>query len=326
MLAAQEALSPCHIYPEHDAGHVRRTLSAFWQVSPEHLIVSPGSTSLIYLISRTLLGPGTSAVASERSFLAYSSAVTLSGADMLLAPMKHDSIALDEVLKTLRPDTRVVFLANPNNPTGTAFGTAAWSAFLEAVPEHVLVVLDEAYAEYAQDIPSGIEEVRRGARVMILRSFSKAYGLAGLRIGYGIGPTSLVEILVRAAVPFAVSHPAQLAACHALTDTAFLERSIQCNQVGRQRLLEGLTALGLSPTPSQANFIYLELGRPAAPVAEALLKRGVRVRPLTVWGIPTALRITVGTPEAVEYVLKTLASLPKEMLLPLKNDQVQKHP
>jgi histidinol-phosphate aminotransferase len=308
--AAARVLARGHRYPDPTTGLLRARLAAEWSVSPDEVLVSPGTTALIDLVARTLVGRGRSAVVSECSFLAYAASVAASGGTLLLAPMRRHAIDLAAVHAAVRTDTRVVFLANPNNPTGTAFDRATFDAFLAELPPRVLVVLDEAYAEYAAalgfDLPDGVAAVRAGRPVLVLRTFSKVYGLAGLRVGYGIGPRAVVEDLRARAPLFGVSDPAEAAALAALDDADHVARVVGANAEGLRALSGGLRALGYAPPVSVANFVLVDVGRPADEVRDALLARGVRVRSLAGWGAPTAIRVTVGSPAEVARLLAAL--------------------
>ena len=307
--ATRDAITRSHRYPEHDAGRLRTRIGEQWGLSADHVIVTPGTTPLIDLVARVLLTRTTSAVISERSFLAYAVAIEAAGALPIEVPMRDDTIDLPAIAAASRPDTRLVYLANPNNPTGTAFGRAAFDSFLREVPRHVLVVLDEAYAEYTDGLPEGAAYVREGRRVLALRTFSKVHGLAGLRVGYGLGPPGVIASLGAVNAAFAVSRAAQHAALAALADPTHAHQSAAANRVGRARLTAGLEALGLRPAPSHANFVYVDLGRPADPVRDALLGQGVRVRALASWGAPNALRITVGSAADIDAVLAALTMI-----------------
>jgi histidinol-phosphate aminotransferase len=222
--------------------------------------------------------------------------------------MAGDALDLDALAAAVRADTRLVFVANPNNPTGTAFEAEAFDRFLGRIPAGVLVVLDEAYAEYGERLPDGPGLVRAGRELLVLRTFSKVYALAGLRVGYGLGPAGIVRRLSALTPPFGVGHAAQEAAVAALADQAHVRRAVSANVDGRRALTAGLRTLGLTPAPSAANFVYVDLHRAADPVRDAMLAAGVRVRSLAAWGAPTAIRITVGTPSDVAAALHTLST------------------
>ena len=205
----------------------------------------------------------------------------------------------------------MVFIANPNNPTGTWFGVDALNEFLQDVPEHVLVVLDEAYIEYAQggDLPDGLEFLSAYPNLLVSRTFSKAYGLAALRVGYGLSTAVVADVLNRVRQPFNVNSLALAAACAALKDTDYLTQSRRLNEAGMQQLQDGFRELGLGWIPSKGNFIALDLGREAAPVYQGLLREGVIVRPVANYGMPNHLRITIGLPAENIRLLEALAKV-----------------
>lgn len=308
--AAGRVLTGSHRYPEPTSSVLRERLAQAAGLSPDSVLVSAGTTALIDLVARTFVGPRHSAVVSERSFLAYRTSVQACGGMVLTAPMRGDTTDLEAVLRTIRRDTRVVFLANPNNPTGTAFDRLDFAAFLERVPRHVLVVLDEAYREYAlglgHDLPDGQAAVREGHRVLVLRTFSKVHGLAGLRVGYGLGAPVVIEHLRAVSPLFGVSEAAEVAAAAALEDDAHVARAVRLNVEGLRSLTAGLVALGYAPAPSVANFVYVDVGRPANVVRDRLLEAGVRVRSLAAWGAPTAIRITVGSQAEIGRFLREM--------------------
>jgi histidinol-phosphate aminotransferase len=220
-------------------------------------------------------------------------------------PLREQGFDLDAVAEAINADTRMVFLANPNNPTGTLSDAAAVDRFLDRVPEHVVVVLDEAYYEFAQHLAGqrGVEYshsedyVRQGRNVIVLRTFSKAHGLAGLRIGYGMGPAELIGYCTGLHVTFSVSSVAQVAALAALKDEAHIGRTLRNNAEGTQWLGDQLGGLGFRPVPSWANFVYCDVGEDSVSVVQRLQDEGVIVRPLKPWGAPTAIRVTAGAPE-----------------------------
>ena len=317
LAAALRTLSASHRYPDPGAGLLRDQLAADNGLSPEQVIVTAGTTSLIDLIARAFVGPGSSAVVSERSFLAYDSSVLASGGALIRAPMRGDTIDLGAVLAAIRQDTRVVFLANPNNPTGTAFGRLDFAGFLAGLREDVLVVLDEAYREYALglgfDLPDGVTALRRDRRVLVLHTFSKVYGLAGLRVGYGLGDPAVIEALRDLSAPFSVSSAAEAAAIAALEDNAHVEGVVSANAEGLRALNAGLRALGFEPAPSVSNFVYVDTGLPANELRDALLAADVRVRSLAAWGAPTAIRVTVGKPSEIARFLAALRAVLEEL-------------
>ena len=231
--------------------------------------------------------------------------------------MRDDSFDLDAILAAIDSNTRIVFLANPNNPTGTVLETTVVERFLARIPSHVVVVLDEAYYEFAQHFATlkgisyskSLDYVRQGASVVVLRTFSKAHGLAGLRVGYGVGPAELLGYCARMRNTFSVSSVAQAAALAALDDHKHLQRVVENNTIQSRDLGQGLAGLGYRVVPTWANFLYCDLGEKAAAVAERLQNEGMAVRPLGHWGAPHCIRVTIGTPEQNQAFLSAMRGL-----------------
>ncbi|HCP05224.1 MAG TPA: histidinol-phosphate transaminase, partial [Pseudomonas sp.] len=223
-------------------------------------------------------------------------------------PAKDWGHDLDAMAAAITPSTRVVFIANPNNPTGTWIERDALEAFLDRVPENVIVVLDEAYTEYVEtdDVPNGVDYLGRYSNLLVSRTFSKAYGLAALRVGYGLSHPAIADALNRVRQPFNVNSLALAAALAALEDEAYLIESRRINRIGMQQLEEGCAALGLSWIPSRGNFLAIDLGREAAPVFQGLLREGVIVRPVANYGMPNYLRVTIGLPVENQRFLDAL--------------------
>jgi len=305
--AMRGALSASNSYPDDDCSQLRRALATHHEVPPEQVLVTAGSTAMLSLLCQTLLAPGLNAATSERTFVVYSMAVQAAGGHLIQTPMRtgEDSFDLEAILDAIDSNTRIVFLANPNNPTGTMLEAEVVERFLARVPAHVVVVLDEAYYEFAQHFAAlrkikysnSLEYVRQGASVVVLRTFSKAHGLAGLRVGYGLGPGELLGYCARMRNTFSVSSVAQAAAIAAIDDADHIRRVVENNLMQSRVLSQGLSALGYRVVPTSANFVYCDLGEDAAAVANRLQDEGVAVRPLGHWGAPNCIRVTVGTPE-----------------------------
>jgi len=303
--AMRAAMAAVNSYPEDDCTELRRKLAAHHGIPEEQVLVTAGSTALLALLCRTLLAAGLNAVTSERSFIVYGMAVHATGAQLIEAPMCDDALDLAAILEAINEHTRIVFLANPNNPTGTLHDAAAIERFVAEVPGHVVVVLDEAYYEYAAhfgerrrvEYSRSLDCVRQGAAVIVLRTFSKAHGLAGLRVGYGLGPADLLSYCARIRNTFSVSSVAQAAALAALDDNAHIERTV-CNNAEQAQILGvALSELGYRVLPTWANFLYCDLGENATGVTERLRGEGISVRPLGGWGAPTCMRVSIGTPQ-----------------------------
>ncbi len=258
---------------------------------------------MLSLLCQTLLTPGLNAVTSERSFIVYAMATHAAGAQLVEAPMREYGLDLDAILQAINEHTRIVFLANPNNPTGTLLDASEIDRFLSEVPGHVVVVIDEAYCEFAADfaVRRKIEYSRsssylkQGASVVVLRTFSKVHGLAGLRVGYGLGPAELLSFCARMRSTFSVSSVAQAAALAALDDANHVARTIANNAEQARILGVGLAEIGFRVIPTWANFLCCDLEREAAVVTEHLRAEGISVRPLGAWGAPNCLRVSIGT-------------------------------
>jgi histidinol-phosphate aminotransferase len=317
--AMQSALAAANFYPDDDCAELRRKLAVYHAVSTDQVLVTAGSTEMLALLCQTMLAPGLNAVTSERSFIIYGMAVRATGAQLIQTPVRKDDDGFDlpAILAAINKDTRIVFLANPNNPTGTLLEAAAVDRFLAEIPSHVVVVLDEAYYDFAVHFSAlrqveyshSLEYLRRGDSVIVLRTFSKAHGLAGLRVGYGLGPAELLTYCARMRNTFSVSSVAQAAAVAALDDQSHIARVVSNNASQAQILTEGLSELGHRVVPTAANFLYCEVGEDASGVARRLRCEGVSVRPLNAWGAPTCVRVTIGTPEQNQFLLSAMRKI-----------------
>jgi histidinol-phosphate aminotransferase len=312
--AMRGAVGTANFYPDDDCSQLRRKLAAHYEVQPEQVLVTAGSTAMLSLLCQTLLAPGLNAVTSERSFIVYSMAVQAAGAHLIQAPMRsgEDGFNLEAILTAINSETRIVFLANPNNPTGTMLEAAAVERFLSHVPGHVVVVLDEAYYEFAVHFAAlrrvtysnSLDYIRQGASLVVLRTFSKAHGLAGLRIGYGLGPAELMGYCARMRNTFSVSSVAQAAAMAALDDREHIQRVLENNAMQSRIISQGLAGMGYRVVPTAANFVFCDLGEDAAALAHRLQDEGVAVRPLGHWGAPNCIRVTIGMPEQNQAFLQ----------------------
>jgi histidinol-phosphate aminotransferase len=317
--AAQKALAASNRYPDGSGFYLREALAKKHGIPVESIILGGGSTELIDLSARIALVPGDCGVTSYGSFPLYYIAIRATGASFLDVPMRDYQFDLEAIARDLPEETKLIFLANPNNPTGTMFSADNLDTFLARVPEHILVVLDEAYYDYVDDpnYSRSIEVVRGGRNLIVLRTFSKVYGLAGLRIGYGIGPAALLAEMNKIRGPFNTSGVAQAAASAALDDTEHVRRSVESNRAGLAQMASGLHSLKIKFVPSVANFLLVIFGTDTEPLVEELLKHGVIVRPMRWMGFPMALRVTVGTHEENEKFLRALAEV--RASLPLRS-------
>jgi len=306
--AARRAMSGSNWYPDGAGYYLRRKLSEQLGMEMDRLMLGAGSCELIDLVARTLLTPGDNAVSSEGSFPLYYTAVRATGERLVLVPLRDYAFDLDGIARAADARTKVIYLANPNNPTGTIFMADEFDAFLGQIPESALVVLDEAYYEYA-DRPGfsrSMDLVRAGRNLMVLRTFSKVYGLAGMRVGYAMGSAGLIAQMNKVRQPFNVSGVALAAAEAALDDLEHVSRSVENNRRGLAQLEAGLRAQGIGFVPSAANFVLVHLGPDANQIADAMLRLGVIVRPMAWMGFPEAIRVSVGTPAENEKCLAAM--------------------
>jgi len=312
--AMRSALATANSYPDDDCNLLRRELAGHYELQPEQVLVTAGSTALLSLLCQTLLAPGLNAVTSKRSFIVYSMAVQAAGGHLIEVPMRDDNFDLEAILSAIDLNTRMVFLANPNNPTGTMLEADVVERFVARVPGHVIVVLDEAYYEFAMhfaalrgvDYSNSLDYVRRGESVVVLRTFSKAHGLAGLRVGYGLGPAELLGYCTRMRNTFSVSSVAQAAAMAATGDLDHIRHVVENNAIQSRELAPALSKLGYRVIPTWANFLFCDLGEDAAAFANRLLEEGVAVRPLGPWGAPNCIRVTIGTAEQNQAFLQAV--------------------
>jgi histidinol-phosphate aminotransferase len=294
--AAEIASSEMTLYPDGSGFALKAKIAAKFGVAPQHITLGNGSNDLLDMIARAFLAPGRRSVFSQYAFAVYPIATQAVGAEALVVPATGFAHDLDG-LAVAAQQAAVVWLANPNNPTGTWFTRSRFEQFMAAIPESVVVVLDEAYSEYAYDpaYPDGLSYLDRYRNLVVCRTFSKAYGLAGLRVGYGASSPEIADLLNRVRQPFNVSAVALAAAEAVLDDDDYLRRSVESNRLGLAQVASGLASLGLPAIPSIGNFITFDCVRPAQPVFQALLREGVIVRPLGNYGMPDHLRVSIGT-------------------------------
>src|SRR5215470_455781 len=305
--AMQAELDGLARYPDGNGFELKRTLAARYLVDAQCIVLGNGSNDVLELAARCFLYPGASAVMSRHAFVVYPLATQVAGATKLETPAKDYGHDLDAMAGAVRDDTRVIWIANPNNPTGTFIPAQQLESFLRRVPRRVVIVLDEAYNEYLPDAVQ-VDSMRWLAQfpnLVITRTFSKAYGLAGLRVGYALAHPEVADLMNRARQPFNVSSVAQAAAAAALNDREFVKQGTQLNRAGMLQLIEGLERLGLEHIESFANFLTFRAG--AAPrVYTRLLEQGVIVRPIGMYGLPEHLRVTIGLPAENERFLHAL--------------------
>jgi histidinol-phosphate aminotransferase len=312
--AAHAALAGVNRYPDPQATELRQALSAHLDMPVEQILAGNGSVEIIDLVARALLGPGDNAVISEHAFVRFRQIVAAHNHGARLVPMRDWTHDLAAMARAIDARTRLVFIANPNNPTGTWNRRAELEALVAALPAGCLLVLDEAYFEYAEDpdYPNGIELVRRGAPVLVTRTFSKVYGLGGIRAGYAVAAPEVLDAVLVIREAFGTNSLAQAAAAAALGDAPHVRRSVELNREEKPRLAAALVARGFTVLPSLTNFVTFDTGRSGREVFQRLLARGVIVRPLDPYGMASFLRVSVGTPPENDAFLTALdAVLPR---------------
>lgn len=312
--AVKAAIEELHLYPDGGGFALKSALAEKFNLDRNGITLGNGSNDVLELIARAFLAPGLSAVFSEHAFAVYPIVTQAVGAIATVARAHsgetgpeygHD---LSAMMAAIDYSTRVIFIANPNNPTGTHLTRAELFDFLQRVPKGIIVVIDEAYFEYVRldDYPNAMEWLDQFPNLIVSRTFSKAYGLAGLRVGYAVSSPEIADILNRVRQPFNVNIPALEGALAALQDHAHLERTVDLNERGLRTLREALVARGYVVIPSVGNFLTFDLGKPAAPVYEELLRKGVIVRPIANYGMPRHLRVTIGTEDENAAFLNAL--------------------
>jgi histidinol-phosphate aminotransferase len=313
--AINAATSDVHFYPDTGTAELVSRLAEIHELQTKQILTTAGSTTFLEIIARTLLGPGLNAVTSKQSFIVYPLVTHATGARLIEVPTLNDGYDLERILAAVDANTRLVYLANPNNPTGTVVDAAAIDRFLDRLPAHVITVLDEAYYDFAAyfaaergvDYSHSLDYVRAGRPVVVLRTFSKSQGLAGLRVGYGMGPAELISYFARMRPAFMVSSLGETAALAALADAAHVQKAVENNASGAEMLTSAIAEMGIRVVPTWANFLYCDLGEDSAPLCKLLEQQGIIVRPMNgPWGSPNAFRVSIGTREQNQMFLHTL--------------------
>jgi histidinol-phosphate aminotransferase len=323
--AIRKAAAEVNLYPDNDASELRQALAARHQLLEEQIFIADGSLGILDVVARTLLVPGTNCISSERSFISYPLITRTIGAQFVAVPMRNDAYDLDAIAEAINEHTRVVILANPNNPTGTMFDADATEAFLNRVPESVLVILDEAYSDFAEYFARqrgiaysrSFNYVRAGRlNVLVLRTFSKAHGLAGVRLGYACGNPELQRYFARVRNSFSVSVVAEAAGLAAIRDVDHIRKTVENNAVGAAWLMERFKELGIQALPTSANFIHFSVDEDANAFAARMQTEGVIVRSLVSWGAPNAVRVSIGTPDQNETFARALKKVVRQTVTP----------
>jgi histidinol-phosphate aminotransferase len=305
--AASGALRFAHHYPDTHQKQLKQTIANHLLVHPQQITLGNGSENLLELMVKSYLQKGDAAVISQFAFITITRLIKRYGARIIEVPVKAWVPDIEKMIQAIDETTRIVFLVNPNNPTGTYTNAEDFQRLMQAVPSNVLVVVDEAYLEYVSvdDYPSTLSYLADYSNLIVIRTFSKAYGLAGLRLGYAISSREIATQLDSVRLPYHVNAMAEKAGCEALLDAAHIQQTFLANQAGMRQMEKGLQDLGFSYIPSIANFITIQVGD-AASMYTQLLQHGVQVMPLNDYGMPQHIRVTIGTTDAVQYFLQVM--------------------
>ncbi len=309
LAAIKNEAKALQVYPDQKSTRLREALAKKLRLEADNFIVGNGSDEIMQIAAATFLKPGEEVLVSENSFSVYEFTARLLDGRPVFVELHNYRQDLAGLANYISRSTKIIYLCNPHNPTGTVFGATELSLFMKKVPDNVLVVIDEAYLEFAsaKDLPDSLEYVKAGKKVLVLRTFSKFYGLAGLRVGYGIAPKDIISYMFRAKLPFNVNRLAQAGALAALGDKPFLKKTLSNNAAGKKYLYAQLDKLGLEYLRTESNFIFINLKRPADPLFLDMMRQGVIVRPLTSFGFPEAIRVSIGTPEHNRKFITVLA-------------------
>jgi len=309
--AIRKELPKIHLYPEGPCTVLRKALAKKFALPEGGVVISNGADNLILMIANAFVDEGDEVVMADPTFPVYTNVTQIMGGRPLRVKLKGYTHDLDAMLRKVNGRTKLIFVCNPNNPTGTTVSQESFDYFLSKLPQRVIVVMDEAYGDFVEDplSPNGLEYVRTKKQVIVLRTFSKVYGLAGLRIGFALGRKDLVDCLYQVRDPFPVHRLAQVAALSALNDQDHILKSIQLVYEGRRYLYKELDKMGLFYVPSQANFILIDFRKDIDEVLLALLRKGIIIRPGKAWGYPTFGRVTIGRMEDNRRFIRTLRKI-----------------
>jgi histidinol-phosphate aminotransferase len=307
----KENLDKLHLYPDGGCVRLKDALAAHYGLTPEYFLPGNGSDEIFHFITGAFVSPGDQVLTADVTFSEYTFAAKLFAGTVDYAPVVDGKFQLNALLQKITPRTKLIFLANPNNPTGTYFTATEFAGFLQKVPSEIMVVLDEAYAEYAvaADYLDSLRLLKIFPNLMITRTFSKIYGLAGLRVGDVIAAPETIAYLNKTREPFNVNALAQTAAAAALTDKDFVQRSRENNETGKKYLYAELAKLNLKYSPTEANFVFVYIGQDCIAAFQKLMDKGLTVRPMRSFGINDAIRVTIGTPEQNQKFIAALKEI-----------------
>ncbi len=312
--AITEILPEIYLYPDANCFELKQRLADFYQITAEHLLIGNGSDELLKLLAEAFICPGDQVIFAQPTFSEYEFVSLIMGAECIKVPLKDYALDLEAILKAITPITKIIFICNPNNPSGTMLDAAAIHQFMEQVPDDIIVIFDEAYCEYVEspDFPVSLDYVRQGRNVIISRTFSKIYGLAALRVGYAITTPAIAQAIETVMEPFNVNSLAQAGALAALDDKQHVAQSQALNRAGKKYLYAEFERLGLQYVPTQANFILVDCGCDCQSIFRVLLQQGIIVRTCDHFGFPHSIRVTIGKPEDNQRFIKSLEKVLKE--------------
>ena len=311
--AMSQELPTIYLYPDGPCPLLREALAKRFSLSERMVVISNGADNLILMIANAFVNEGDEVVMADPTFPVYTNVTQIMGGKVIKVKLKDFTHDLNGMLKKVNRKTKLVFICNPNNPTGTTVSQESLNQFLYKLPARVIVILDEAYGDFVEDAfyPNGLDYVKHKRQMIVLRTFSKVYGLAGLRIGYALGREDLVDCLYQVRDPFPVHRLGQVAAVAALNDQEHALRSIQMVYQGKRYLYKELDKMGLLYVPSQANFVFIDFERDSNKIFQALLREGIIIRPGKTWGFPTCARVTIGTMEDNQRFIRALRKILK---------------
>jgi histidinol-phosphate aminotransferase len=309
--AIQQRINQINLYPDDNCFYLKKKMSAKFQMPSEQIIVGSGSVELIELIFKAYVNPGDEVIMSDPSFIMYKIACQIYGGKRVAIPLEEYHHDIDAIARAITNKTKILILDNPINPTGTIIDESRFHRFIERIPDHIILVADEAYREYIENdnYPETMDYLKKKDNIVILYTFSKIYGLAGLRVGYGFASTEIISALMKVRLPFNVNSIAQIAATAALDDIEFVRRSQKNNEEGKEYLYKELPRTGLAFTPTYGNFILVHFNTESRAIFEKLQARGVITRTVLEYGLPNSLRITIGTPDQNVQLIKALTEI-----------------
>jgi histidinol-phosphate aminotransferase len=315
VVAMREAVAKAHVYPDSNCFYLKQDLAVHTGFGPDNILVGNGSDDLLKLIAETFVLPGDEVIMADPSFGEYEFVTRIMAGTCVMLPLRDFRHDLPAMLARVSERTKILFVCNPNNPTGSIVERSEVEELMRRIPDHVLVIFDEAYVEYATspDFPDSLRFVREGRKAIVLRTFSKIYGLAGLRVGYGITTPEIAALVSRVKEPFNVNAIAQAGARAALTDQEHVHKSRQVNTEGLAYLYSEFAGMGLRYVPSQANFVFVDVGHDSRAVFQKLLHKGVIIRTGDIFGTPTFIRVTVGTRAENERFIAALKTVLEEV-------------